>query len=172
MTRWSRGEAEIEQMLADGELQRVTEAGADGSLWVARATSTLRAAQQVIDTDSNAAYTLAYDAARFACAALLAHQGLRGTTAGGHYAVQRAVIRQFGSGWRSGSCADDATSSNTRNSRMRLSSGTRPTWPSSTQARSLRQPKSCLTTSGSSDRERSEEGRRGSHKRMIYFIHA
>lgn len=97
MTRWNRGETDIEQMLASGELQRVTGAGADGSLWVARAASTLRAAQEVIDTDSNAAYTLAYDAARFACAALLAQQGLRGTTAGGHYAVQRAVIRQFGS---------------------------------------------------------------------------
>jgi hypothetical protein len=97
VTRWSRGEADIEQMLTSGELQRVTGAGADGSLWVARATSTLRAAQEVIDTDSNAAYTLAYDAARFACAALLAQQGLRSTTAGGHYAVQRAVIRQFGS---------------------------------------------------------------------------
>lgn len=39
---------------------------------------------------------MAYDAARFACLSLLAQQGLRPTTKGGHYAVQDAVIRQFG----------------------------------------------------------------------------
>jgi hypothetical protein len=36
------------------------------------------------------------DAARFACNALLAQQGLRATTSGGHYAVERAVRAQFG----------------------------------------------------------------------------
>jgi len=97
VTRWSRGEADIEEMLANSELQKVTGAGADGSLWLARATVTLKTATKVAGTDTNSAYTLAYDAARFACTALLAQQGLRGTTAGGHYAVQRAVIRQFGS---------------------------------------------------------------------------
>jgi hypothetical protein len=43
---------------------------------------------------------LAYDAARFACIALLAQQGLRATTSGGHYAVQQAVRAQFGDGFR------------------------------------------------------------------------
>jgi hypothetical protein len=32
--------------------------------------------------------------------ALLAHQGLRPTTKGGHYAVERAVRAQFGQGFR------------------------------------------------------------------------
>jgi HEPN domain-containing protein len=97
VTQWSRGQADIEEMLGSGELQRVTGAGADGGLWLSRATITLKAAEEVADTDTNSAYTLAYDSARFACAALLAQQGLRGTTKGGHYAIQRAVIRQFGS---------------------------------------------------------------------------
>lgn len=83
-------------MLARDELQQVSGAAADGSPWLDRASATVATAQRVIDTDTNAAYTLAYDAARFACAALLAQQGLRGTTAGGHYAIQRAVIVQFG----------------------------------------------------------------------------
>jgi hypothetical protein len=39
---------------------------------------------------------LAYDAARQACTALLAQQGLRPTTAGGHYAVEESVRAQFG----------------------------------------------------------------------------
>ena len=43
---------------------------------------------------------LAYDAARFACVALLAQQGMRATTSGGHYAVERAVRAQFGPGFR------------------------------------------------------------------------
>ena len=34
MTRWRRGEAEIEQMLSDGQLQQVTGAGTDGGPWL------------------------------------------------------------------------------------------------------------------------------------------
>lgn len=40
--------------------------------------------------------SLAYDAARQACTALLSHQGLRPTTDGGHYVVEEAVRAQFG----------------------------------------------------------------------------
>ena len=97
VNRWSRGEADIEQMLVSGELQRVTGAAADGSLWLARAAATLADAEAIVVSGPNSAYTLAYDAARFACAGLLAQQGLRATTSGGHYAIQRVVLQQFGS---------------------------------------------------------------------------
>lgn len=53
-------------------------------------------AGELADTDPDSAYTLAYDAARFACTALLTHQGLRPTTTGGHDAVDVAVREQFG----------------------------------------------------------------------------
>lgn len=96
MTRWRHGEAEIERMLSDGQLQRVTGAGADGGPWLTKATATIATAESIAASDPNSAYTLAYDAARFACVGLLAQQGLRPTTKGGHYAVQEAVIRQFG----------------------------------------------------------------------------
>jgi len=96
MTRWRRGEAEIEQMLSDGQLQQVTGAGADGGPWLTKAAATITTAESIATSDPNSAYTLAYDAARFACVSLLAQQGLRPTTKGGHYAVQVAVIRQFG----------------------------------------------------------------------------
>ena len=96
MTRWRRGEAEIEQMLSDGQLQQVTGAGVDGGPWLTKAAATIATAESIATSDPNSAYTLAYDAARFACVSLLAQQGLRPTTRGGHYAVQDAVIRQFG----------------------------------------------------------------------------
>lgn len=96
MSRWARGEAEIERMLESGELQVVTGAGADGGTWLTRAEATIRTAESISSSDPHSAYTLAYDAARFACVGLLAQQGLRPTTAGGHYAVQVAVLHQFG----------------------------------------------------------------------------
>lgn len=96
MSRWGRAQADIEQMLELGELQRVTGAGADGAPWLARAAATISTAESIASSDPNSAYTLAYDAARFACVSLLAQQGLRPTTKGGHYAVQASVTRQFG----------------------------------------------------------------------------
>lgn len=96
MNRWQRGEAEIERMLADGELQELTGAAADGEQWMSKARRTLSTAVGAADTDPDSAFTLAYDAARFACAALLAQQGLRATARGGHYAVEVAVRGQFG----------------------------------------------------------------------------
>jgi HEPN domain-containing protein len=53
-----------------------------------------------IERDPDSAFVLAYDAARQALTALLAHQGLRPTTKGGHYAVEQAARAQFGPGFR------------------------------------------------------------------------
>jgi hypothetical protein len=46
--------------------------------------------------DLSGAYQLAYDALRKSAASLLAVQGLRATSHGGHIAVQDAVLAQFG----------------------------------------------------------------------------
>jgi len=54
----------------------------------------------LVCSDPYSAYVLADDAARFACIALLAQQGLRATTSGGHYAVEQSVRAQFGDGFR------------------------------------------------------------------------
>ena len=48
-----------------------------------------------MEQDPEAAYSLAYDAARKSATALLNHQGLRPTTAGGHFAVVDTVRAQF-----------------------------------------------------------------------------
>jgi hypothetical protein len=100
MTRWPRGEAEVEELLRRRELEHVAGAAADGSPLLAQAERTAATAVGLVATDAYSAYVLAYDATRFACVALLAQQGLRSTTNGGHYAVERAVRAQFGPGFR------------------------------------------------------------------------
>ncbi|MGL5811687.1 MAG: hypothetical protein ACRCYQ_17230, partial [Nocardioides sp.] len=100
MARWKNGEAEIEALVAGGELQKLTGEAANGELLLAKASTTLETARSAIATDPDSAFVLAYDASRQALTALLAHQGLRPTTKGGHYAVERATRAQFGQGFR------------------------------------------------------------------------
>ncbi len=100
MARWQKGEAEVEQLVRRRELENVTGAAADGAPLLAHARRTVATAAGLVQTDAYSAYVLAYDSARFACNALLAQQGMRATTDGGHYAVERAVRAQFGEGFR------------------------------------------------------------------------
>lgn len=97
MTRWPQGEATIERMISTGHLQMITGVQANGPPWLDKAAKTLHTAQGIIEDDPESAYILVYDAVRHACTGLLAQQGLRPTTAGGHYAVEEAVRAQFGS---------------------------------------------------------------------------
>lgn len=100
MARWGRGESEVAALLAAGELQKLTGEAANGERLLEKAAVTLRTARSAIESDPDSAFVLAYDAARQALTALLAHQGLRPTTKGGHYAVERTVRAQFGPGFR------------------------------------------------------------------------
>ena len=100
MTRWPLGEAEVEQLVRQKDLEHVGGATADGIQLLEQAGRTASSAAGLAQGDPYSAYVLAYDAARFACGALLAQQGLRATTNGGHYAVERAVRAQFGTGFR------------------------------------------------------------------------
>jgi HEPN domain len=98
--RWSNGEATVERLLAEKRLEQVQGAQADGGSWLDRARQTLGAARLITATAPDSSIVLAYDAARQACVALLAQQGLRPTTSGGHYAVEEAIRDQFGAGLR------------------------------------------------------------------------
>jgi uncharacterized protein (UPF0332 family) len=100
MSRWPRGETQIEQLIANKQLQRVTGGQANGAHLLQKASRTLESARGIAEQDPDSAYVLAYDAARHAGTAILAHQGLRPTTAGGHYAVEVALRAQFGDGFR------------------------------------------------------------------------
>ena len=101
MSRWPRGEAEIEQLVASKQLQRVVGGQANGEHLLERAARTVATASEIAPDDPDSAFVLAYDAARYAATALLAQQGLRPTTSGGHYVVEVALRAQFGDGFRS-----------------------------------------------------------------------
>lgn len=100
MARWMRGESEVEALISSGELQKLSGEAANGERLLQKASVTLQTARSAITSDPDSAFVLAYDASRQALTALLAHQGLRPTTRGGHYAVDQAVRAQFGSGFR------------------------------------------------------------------------
>ncbi len=100
MSRWAIGEAEIEKLLTDKQLQRVQGGQANGEHLIEKAGRTIATATEIAEDDPDSAYVLAYDAARYAGTALLAQQGLRPTTSGGHYAVEQALRAQFGNGFR------------------------------------------------------------------------
>jgi HEPN domain-containing protein len=94
--RWSTGEATVERLIAAGHVERVQGAQADGASWLDRARRGLEAARVLAESAPDSSVVLAYDAARQACVALLAQQGLRPTTAGGHYVVEEVIRAQFG----------------------------------------------------------------------------
>jgi len=96
MSRWPRGEAQIEQLIATKALQQVIGGQANGEHLLRKASRTLETAGQIADEDPDSTYVLAYDAARYAGTA-----SLRPTTSGGHYAVEVALRAQFGEGFRS-----------------------------------------------------------------------
>lgn len=97
---WARGADLVRALLDESRLQQVGGAAADGTPLLARARRTLRTAATLVGSDDDSALVLAYDAARQAGSALLAHQGLRATQRGGHYAVEQVLRAQFGSGFR------------------------------------------------------------------------
>jgi hypothetical protein len=98
--RWSVGEAAVERLLEQGHIEHVDGAKADGGSWLDRAQRSLGAARIVAEQAPDSCIVLAYDAARQACVGLLAQQGLRPTTSGGHYAIEETIRAQFGTSLR------------------------------------------------------------------------
>ena len=95
MGRWAQGQQTVEQLLRDRHLQQVV-ADADTVTALLQAASRhIATATAAVDGDPEGAYSLAYDAARKSATAVLAHQGLRPTSAGGHIAVVETIHAQF-----------------------------------------------------------------------------
>ena len=92
---WERGRADIERLITNSELERVAPSDEVASRLLADADAHIGLAFRGIEDDPAGALQLSYDAARKASAALLAVQGLRATTRGGHIAVIDAVKAQF-----------------------------------------------------------------------------
>src|SRR5262245_4733256 len=94
---WRPGQARINELLANGELGLVAPDTAVADRLLADAVRHIGSATAIEEAgDLTGAYQLAYDALRKCAASLLAAQGLRATSRGGHLAVQDAVIAQFG----------------------------------------------------------------------------
>jgi HEPN domain-containing protein len=94
--KWTRGSAVIGQLLAEGRLERITGAAADGSALQDSADGLLASARRELERNPEAAFILAYDAARKSATGLLAQQGLRPKAPGHHLTVEAAVRAQFG----------------------------------------------------------------------------
>lgn len=92
---WERGRDDIERLIADGEIERVTPSDEVGARLLSDSDAHIALASKGIQDDPAGALQLSYDASRKASAALLAVQGLRATTRGGHIAVIDAVKKQF-----------------------------------------------------------------------------
>ncbi|MFB6703613.1 hypothetical protein ACFCW6_02685 [Streptomyces sp. NPDC056333] len=82
-------------MIAQGEIERVPASQQSAEAELGRSRTHLGSARQLMASDPEGAYTLAYDAARRALAAVLQNQGLRATSRGGHRAVYEAVRAQL-----------------------------------------------------------------------------
>jgi hypothetical protein len=91
-----QGQEAVGRLLGTGALERVTASDTLAGRLMGEAAAHLASARAIADADPTGAYQLAYDAARKACSALLAAEGLRATSQGGHVAVQEAVREQFG----------------------------------------------------------------------------
>lgn len=94
--RWSRGRADVDRLVEEGRLERATGAAADGSSLLESAEGLLASARRERDSNPEAAFVLAYDAARKASTALVAQQGLRTKSMGHHVTVEAVVRAQFG----------------------------------------------------------------------------
>jgi uncharacterized protein (UPF0332 family) len=92
---WERGRADIKRLLVDGELEHVTASPDVAKRLIENAEAHIGLAGKGTEEDPAGALQLGYDAARKAAAALLAIQGLRSTTRGGHIAIVNAVRAQF-----------------------------------------------------------------------------
>lgn len=95
MSPWPRGQADIDQLLTLGYLQRVTASRAQAEAMLGQARLDADSAQAVAAANPNGALKLLEDAALTAITAILENQGLRPTTAGGHTAPYDAVKAQL-----------------------------------------------------------------------------
>jgi len=94
---WQPGRDKIAELLDAGELEQVTADQRIAQLLHDDAGRHLATAATALSSgDLSGAYQLAYDALRKSAASLLAVQGLRATSRGGHIAIQDAIGAQFG----------------------------------------------------------------------------
>ncbi|MBF9070848.1 HEPN domain-containing protein [Streptacidiphilus fuscans] len=95
MNRWNQGRTVVDELIQRRDIERVPASAEHAEAELAQARQHLASAGLVLDLDPVGAYSLAYDAARKALAAILMNQGLRATSRGGHVAVYETVRAQL-----------------------------------------------------------------------------
>ncbi len=95
MPKWNKGSEVIERLLESRHLERVPADDHTVEALIASARRHVTSASTTAVDDPEGAFSLAYDAARKTATAVLAHQGLRPTSAGGHIVLVDAVNAQF-----------------------------------------------------------------------------
>jgi HEPN domain-containing protein len=95
VSRWAKGADQVTALIEARHLQRVIADADTAAALLGSARRHIESARLTASQDPEAAYSLAYDAARKSATALLNHQGLRPTSAGGHIAVVDAIRAQF-----------------------------------------------------------------------------
>ncbi|QPP06862.1 hypothetical protein G4Z16_11175 [Streptomyces bathyalis] len=95
MSRWNQGRPVVDKLITRGEIERVPASQQAAEAELRRSRTHVASARELLRSDPEGAYTLAYDAARRALAAVLQNQGLRATSRGGHRAVYEAVRAQL-----------------------------------------------------------------------------
>lgn len=93
--RWDQGRSVIDDLLGKRHLEQVSANIEHAEKLLEHAHRHVASAESLRDTDLELAFSAAYDAARKALTAVLAVQGLRPTSAGGHLAVYYASLAQF-----------------------------------------------------------------------------
>lgn len=95
--RWEQGRDVIDRLVASKELDRVTASHEMAALLLADSERHLETARKIAKEglDLPAAYTVSYDAARKALAAVLQIQGLRPSSRGGHTVIGLALEAQL-----------------------------------------------------------------------------
>jgi hypothetical protein len=95
INRWERGRAQIDQLIQQGRLTRVAANRDLAALHLAQARTHLLAAVTLRDLDPAGAFTLSYDAARLALAAVLVNQGLKPRGEGAHAVLLETALAQL-----------------------------------------------------------------------------
>jgi hypothetical protein len=75
MSRWRKGEEQIVRLVEQRHLQRVAADSQTAAALLASAGRHVESARRTVNADPEAAYALAYDAARKSATALLVHPG-------------------------------------------------------------------------------------------------
>ena len=94
--RWPVGEAELQNLIGEGEIEEVEPSPEHAELLMRQAETHLASAPALLPADPPGAFAVLYDAARKSLGAVLAQQGLRATRKNGHRATQEAIEAQLG----------------------------------------------------------------------------